>query len=363
MNPTAKYRLKWFLYIIVMWIVVVSLTPVYEYLFLSNYPDVLETEPMSSYDFKINLFAAMIWGFLGALVFSFTELFYLSSRLERKPFYQVVLIKVVIYTALLILLNVIISYLYNLLTLGKGWNDPEIMQEVGTFITGYSFWHPLLPFLGLVLITLFIMQINQRFSRGELLNLVRGRYFSPKEEVRIFMFLDVKDSTGLAERLGHVFFFEFLNDIFHDITDTILLHQGDIYDYVGDEVIITWTVKEGTRNNNCTRFFEEITKVIDRKAEYYNQKYGEKPRFKAGLHMGQVTIGEVGKIKKQITYSGDVMNTTSRIQSICNEYDESLIVSHQVLEYLDSKELNLRQLGEVRLKGKSKQVKIAAVRI
>ena len=50
-------------------------------------------------------------------------------------------------------------------------------------------------------------------------------------------------------------------------------------------------------------------------------QYGVVPEFKAGFHVGFATVGEIGVLKKIIAFSGDVLNTTSRIQSNCNKFD------------------------------------------
>ncbi len=117
-------------------------------------------------------------------------------------------------------------------------------------------------------------------------------------------------------------------------------------------MIITWTLENGIRSNQCVRCFFEIEKGIEKRAGKYLDKYQTVYRFKAGIHLGEVTIGEIGKIKKLITYTGDVMNTTARIQSICNRYGEKLIISEDLLQRLDKRQLTTRHLGEVVLKGK-----------
>ena len=48
---------------------------------------------------------------------------------------------------------------------------------------------------------------------------------------------------------------------------------------------------------------------------WYNQKFGVNPDFKAGIHLGEVTTGEIGALKKEIIFTGDVLNTTARIQA------------------------------------------------
>jgi adenylate cyclase len=83
------------------------------------------------------------------------------------------------------------------------------------------------------------------------------------------------------------------------------------------------------------------------------------PQFKAGLHCGRVIAGEVGIIKRDITFSGDVLNTTSRIQGQCKVYDAELVVSSDLLSNL---QLNGRYhqqvLGDIKLRGREKAIEL-----
>ena len=336
-----------------MWMTVGVLTALYEFFFLDNFPGVLSEPSMKEYNLVANIIAAAIWGFLGSIMFGVLELFVFTRFMERRPFYILVSTKILLYSVLLVILNLTVSYVFNVVFTGRSWFDLSVFSDVMDFFTGASFWHPMLPFLALVVVTLFVLQISQRFGQGDLERLVRGKYFNPKEEDRFFMFLDMKGSTNIAEALGHQKFFALLNDFFHDITDAILITEGEIYQYVGDEVIISWTREKGMRDANCLKCFFSVREAVYQQSDYYQSHYGLVPEFKAGVHFGTVTIGEIGRIKKSVTYSGDVLNTTSRIQYLCNEFGETLIVTKDILELLGDIPYQTRNLGEVELKGKS----------
>lgn len=190
-----------------------------------------------------------------------------------------------------------------------------------------------------------------------------GKQKRDKSDVeRIFMFLDLNSSTAIAESLGHNKYFNFLNDFFSDISDPIFDWEGEVYQYVGDEVVITWDPARGFQNNACVKCFYAIIDKIDEKEGYYFDRYGVKPVFKAGMHMGIVTTGVVGAVKKEIVYTGDVLNTTSRLEALCNGYGEKLLISGAINERLGIEKCVERDLiGSIALKGKNKQVEIYAV--
>jgi len=127
-------------------------------------------------------------------------------------------------------------------------------------------------------------------------------------------------------------------------------------------VIITWPASRGLRGDNCVNCFFRITATLDRRRSYYTEKYGVYPRVKAGLHIGEATVGEIGVIKKDIVYSGDVLNTTSRIQGECNKYGMALLISSELLDCLSGLAgYTVAPIGEIQLRGKTETVRLHSV--
>jgi adenylate cyclase len=208
----------------------------------------------------------------------------------------------------------------------------------------------------------FVRLVSRKFGQGVLLQYVLGKYHQPREEERIFMFMDLKSSTSIAEQLDHKQYHKFLNDIFHDISEPILEYQGEIYQYVGDEVVITWPVAIGLKNERCIRSFFAINAVLQRKNPHYKQKYGVEAKMKAGMHCGIVTTGEIGDLKTEIVYHGDAVNTTSRIQEMCNDLRASLLVSGDLLQRCQlSGKFILEGGGTLKLRGKEKVIEVYSV--
>lgn len=189
-----------------------------------------------------------------------------------------------------------------------------------------------------------------------------GQLNKPREERRIFMFVDMKSSTKLAETLGHKRFSHLVQDVFNDLS-MVDNYDGEIYQYLGDGAIITWSKKKGTRNNNCVRAYFAFLRVIERRRWYYNRRYGIEPKFKAGLHYGDTMVLQVGNVKRDISYNGDAINTAARIESMCNEYKKSLLVSGLLYEGLNpEKGFVFKEEGNIKLKGKSKGTQIYSVK-
>ncbi|MFT3680191.1 MAG: adenylate/guanylate cyclase domain-containing protein [Ferruginibacter sp.] len=208
----------------------------------------------------------------------------------------------------------------------------------------------------------FILQANKKFGPGILLEYTFGKYFTPKEEERAFMFLDLKSSTRLAETLEHVAYSRMIQDCYAELTVPLIQYRAQVYQYVGDEVVLSWKIDQFFSGASCYGFFYDFNRRLEIKKDHFLQQYGIRPVFKAGLHCGRVTVAEVGEIKTEIAYHGDVLNTASRIQSLCNEFQKELLVSEAFTEYVPA--TDRRRIGfvsGVTLRGKEAVTKIYTI--
>ena len=204
-----------------------------------------------------------------------------------------------------------------------------------------------------------IIEADKKLGINVLRNLLLGKYHKPKQENRIFMFLDMKGSTNAAEKLGHLRYSRYLQDIFKLLTDLVIDFKAEIYQFVGDEVVLTWKSENGYRNNNALRMFYGFQAILEANKDYFNRNYDATPIFKAALHRGDVSVAEVGEINTQIAYHGDVVNTTSRIQELCNVYNTTLLVSEMFMTGMESPPPNFKEnAAEISLRGRSQPVTI-----
>jgi adenylate cyclase len=211
-------------------------------------------------------------------------------------------------------------------------------------------------------VTQLILIINEKYSPGVFIDILLGKYVNPKNENRIIMFMDLKDSTPIAEKLGHSLYFEFIREFIFQVSIAIIEFDGTIYQYVGDEVVCSW---KNTEKNTvrCLDAVMQSRKNISRRKKYFKKKYGIMPEFRVGINVGEVTVGEIGVIKKDIAMSGDTMNTTARIRSACNELNHHFIVSK---DFIDASRLTAGQsesLGMVDLKGKKHEIELFSLKI
>ncbi len=205
-----------------------------------------------------------------------------------------------------------------------------------------------------------LRQVNLFLGNDNLWQLLSGKFYIPREEERVFMFLDLKSSTNHAEKLGHIEYSKMIQDCFNDL-GVVVENEAEIYQYVGDEVILTWTPQDGLRNNNCINAYFNFKQQLDKRKNYYISTYGITPQFKAGVNTGIVTVTEVGKFKKEIAYHGDTINIAARIQGKCNEFNKELLISGSIKDRLDNSNFTFENLESIQLRGKKSLVPIYAV--
>lgn len=317
------------------------------------------------FDFSISLAVAIIGTILPSTAIASFEILYFNKLLRRRPFGITLLIKTSFYLISIFMFSSIAVLSSYSLILEKSLFHTEVIDSFVTYLNSPGLIM-MMVFWGLAVMSgIFIIHINDYFGQGVLVNFLLGRYHSPKEEVRIFMFLDMKSSTSYAEQYGHIKYSHLIQDCFYDLTDIVYKRCAKVYQYVGDEVILTWKIDNGIQNNNCIQTYFDFDRVIKNRKEYYAKNYGIIPEFKAGLHYGDVIITEIGGAKEEIAYHGDTINTAARIQSVCNERGKKMIVSADLLSILHDKELDkkycIESEGITQLKGKKHAVGIFSV--
>ncbi len=312
-------------------------------------------------DFKILVFASLAVTGVGLLVGTI-ELLFLNSLFAKKSFLKTITYKLAIYFVFLSIVILITFPIAASINLKTHILDDQVWKKYFDFLTSIEHLSTLLQMLVSLGVSLMYAEISDNIGHGVLTNFFTGKYHTPKEEERIFMFADMKSSTTIAEILGHVKYFELLRAYYFDLSSAIVNSYGEVYQYVGDEIVVSWKFEKGIKHNNCIQCFFEMKKDLKKKSDRYQKHFGISPDFKAGFHFGKVTTGEIGALKKEIIFTGDVMNTTARIQSLCNKHKVDIIVSDHLLTHLDlGKEFEIRSLGENILKGKEKKIGLSTI--
>lgn len=217
---------------------------------------------------------------------------------------------------------------------------------------------------GLFLVTLAVsyLSVDRLLGRGNLWRLLRGRYHRPRTEDRIFLFLDMEGSTAAAERVGARDFLELLAEAVLRATPPLVDSGGEIYRYVGDEIVVTWP---GDRAQAALAGAIGAIRALDAAAPAFVARFGTPVRLRGGLNGGPVAVGEIGDARREIVYLGDPVNVAKRLETACRDLGERLVVSAPVAARVADADLRarLRPLGPVRLPGREAPVDVVAVSV
>jgi adenylate cyclase len=215
--------------------------------------------------------------------------------------------------------------------------------------------------VALFIFTQLLIESYEKYSPGVFWDILIGRYIRPKVQKRIVLFLDLKDSTPIAEKLDSTVYFSFIRDFIYYISIALLEYDGRIYQYVGDEIVVSWLSKP-KNVEKCVNALRMSETMIRKNRKYFLRKYGIVPEFKAGIHVGEVTVGEIGIIKKDLAISGDTMNTAARIRTACNELNFKCLASKDFVDGVAGKYI-ADSLGAIDLKGKTDSIELYSLKV
>ncbi len=171
----------------------------------------------------------------------------------------------------------------------------------------------------------FYKTIRQKIGNEKFIPFILGKYKVPKEENRIFIFIDLISSTKYAEQLGHKKYSLFLQDCFKFLGTLEVKYHAMHYQFIGDEVVLTWSGKKKRNYLFAVQFYYEYVSMLQKNSEYFLKKYNVEPKFTAAINSGEIMVAEVGTVKSEIAFHGEVLNTASRIQKQCKEYKRNLL--------------------------------------
>jgi len=327
----------------------------------------ISTYGIDKLNYKYNLVRILIIAIsvavLGGIILASFEVLFFSKLFRKKPLGIVLASKTIFYSVSIFCLTSVATYISLTFILDKTVFHINVLERFLNYLASPKMWIVMLYWGFAVMSALFVLHVSEKLGQGVLLNYLLGKYHNPKEENRIFMFLDLISSTTYAEKLGHKKYSRLIQDCYYDLTEVVLKYDAQIYQYVGDEVVFTWEKNRGAINNNCIKTFFEFEHIIKAKGKYYKEKYGFIPEFKAGLNCGLITIAEVGEMKKELAYHGDAINIAARIRSACTDFKKKILISADLLSLLKEIdiEFRVRSVGITQLKGKKNFVGVFSI--
>lgn len=299
---------------------------------------------------------ALVFGVIGFIITA-TLIFFLKPAFNHLPVWLSLLFKMAITLLLYVVIAFVLLMIYYVFMYHGSFE-----RYLHSFFTKILVTHTYTIFtidMGLMtLLSMIFLEVSDNYGPGMFWSILVGEYHNPKIENRIFIFLDINESTTIAEQLGHEEYFRMLRRFYADLTLPVLANEGEIYQYVGDEIVISWP-NTAENKAKALKFVRNTHYLIERNRGKYLKRFGKVPVFKAGIHAGEVTVGFVGVIKRVLIYCGDTLNTAARIRSMCHELNQSYVLSEDFMsDFYQPHGYDIGPIGEMELKGRMEPTKL-----
>ena len=175
---------------------------------------------------------------------------------------------------------------------------------------------------------------------------------------KVLVFLDINNSTGLAEQLGAVKTKSLVGKFLFDISKPITNHGGEIYLYKGDGLIALWDWQEAIRDNKILRALDAVFATIEREQPEYLDQFGVVPSFRVGVHGGEVVVSEQGDTKRAIGVYGSTINIAARMEDAAKAHNVACAISGDVVEALHDDDNRLSLIGHEKVRGIAAEIPI-----
>jgi adenylate cyclase len=149
----------------------------------------------------------------------------------------------------------------------------------------------------------------------------------------VIWFCDLRDSTPLADSMSRREFLALLNDYFECVLGPVLEQQGEVLRFIGDAALAIFPVGERPAEA-CGKALAAAQEALLR-MDKLNQARERPLRFGIGLHLGELTYGNIGTPTRiEFTVIGAAANEAARIEALCRVLEVDLLVSERVARAL-----------------------------
>ena len=295
---------------------------------------------------------AALTGLLSGIVFAYFELFYVQGRagrwLRRKP----PLVQVPIYAAFLCVGFVVMFHI--------AYYAIGPIAGLGAAYSRLAVTVPLVFVIGSLAIV--SLRVIGYFGARNLFNLLTGRYLRPTLEQKVFLVLDLRDSTAVVDALGHRRAAAFVGKFLFDASRPITEHGGEIYVYTGDGLIAMWDWPAALAGGAALAAVDALQASIEREGPAYLHGFGRVPKFGVGIHGGEVVIAEQGDTKRAIGIFGDAINLAARMEEIAKQRRVGCVVSADLASQFKRKTTDFSDRREERVKGYPQPIAVVTYR-
>lgn len=198
-------------------------------------------------------------------------------------------------------------------------------------------------------------QIIERILTGQ------DEAINSRKRTRLTVFFsDLKDFTGMSDRMDPESLAQILNEYLSEMSEIAFHFGGTLDKFIGDAVMVFFGAPVGVEVAEQARQCVRMACEMQRRLESLNKRWLEKGFLyrelscRIGIHTGEAIVGSFGSLfRVDYTAIGSSVNLASRLEGACRP--GKILVSRQTRDLLGG-EFNITPIGWVTLKGFSNPV-------
>ncbi|HSQ43101.1 MAG TPA: adenylate/guanylate cyclase domain-containing protein [Fibrobacteraceae bacterium] len=305
------------------------------------------------------LMATLIqFAILSGLSHGIYEVFVLGDGRFQRPWGQTLIMRLLFFSGMLFANILAVFLLWSLRESGEMFS-PAGKEKLCSLIKEPEAEVFILYAFVIAFAITFVRSVTKKFGFRVMANALLGKFQDAVEEERIFLFLDLRSATTLAEEIGHEAYSAFLREYFHLVSNCCEENHGEIYQFAGDGVILSWPMRICRKTARPLTCFQDLVICFRNCRPWFEKRFHHSPQFKAAIHIGRVISTEVGNFGSAMAYHGDTLNTTARIQALCNLLKKDLLVSDSFVRKMPNLAgYRATSQGTFQLKGKNQDLEI-----
>jgi len=176
----------------------------------------------------------------------------------------------------------------------------------------------------------------------------------------VLWFSDLRDFTGLNERMEAADLLELLNNYLQLVGDALKAFGGEILKFIGDGVMAYFPAEDALFlpmvTNNAIGAARRLIEDIEAANEARATGGLDPVRCGVGLHLGPVTFGNIGtEDRLDFTVIGPAVNRAARLEGLTKELGVPILAS---AEFNAASTIPLKSLGKHTLRGVPEPVEV-----
>ena len=200
--------------------------------------------------------------------------------------------------------------------------------------------------------------VDTMLSSGELPK------FGGERKVLTVLFSDIRSFTTYSEKYKPEVVVQRLTQYLSSMVDVVFQQGGTLDKFVGDELMALFGAPYYYKDHAeraCNTALEMIAKLRHMQKKW-SQNQMEYFQIGIGINTGKVIVGNLGSIQLfDYTVIGDEVNLGARLEGANKQYETTIIISESTYNDVKNKAI-VRELDNVRVKGKKKPVRIYELR-